>query len=173
MQLDTSLWKSILTLLTIVMPLWSPSKIFTSLRQILKLSSANSSTHTAIASWDLLGNWWLGVASTIGGVAKRFKEGKKKMNEFKDPAKKRKKRQRKVTTHSSGCTTTAAAAAKLKQQQKSLGFTNARFTISHSLSPRYRNKNFFWEETLTLKPWEKVKNILQTVPAIVKYDYFV
>ena len=38
---------------------------------------------------------------------------------------------------------------------------------------RLRNKNLFWEETLTLKPWEKDKNILQTVPAIVKYDYFV
>ena len=29
-------------------------------------------------------------------------------------------------------------------------------------------KNFSWKETLTLKPWERDKNILQTVPAIVK-----
>lgn len=58
-------------LLTILMPLWSPSKIFTSLRQILKLSLVRSSTHTAMASWGLPGNWWLGVASTIGGVKKR------------------------------------------------------------------------------------------------------
>ena len=102
-----------------------------------------------------------------------LKKERKKMNEFKEPAKK-KKRQRKVTTHSSGCTTTTAAAAKLKQQQKSFGFSNARFTIFlHGLSARYRYKNFFSKETLTLKPWEKDKNILQTVTAIVKYDYFV
>ena len=70
------------------MPLWSPSKIFTSLRQILKLSSVKSSTHTAMASWGLSGNWWLAVASTIGGVAKRFNEERKEMNELKDTKKK-------------------------------------------------------------------------------------
>ena len=70
------------------MPLWSPSKIFTSLRQILKLSSVKSSTHTAMASWGLSGNWWLAVASTIGGVAKRFNEERKEMNELKDTEKK-------------------------------------------------------------------------------------
>ena len=73
------------------MPLWSPSKIFTSLRQILKLSSVNSSTHTAMASWGLSGNWWLGIASTIGGVGKRFKKGKKKDEWVKGPWKKKKK----------------------------------------------------------------------------------
>ena len=66
------------------MPLWSPSKIFTSLRQILKLSSVKSSTHTAMASWSLPGNWWLAVASTIGGVAKRLNKETKdeEMNEL-------------------------------------------------------------------------------------------
>ena len=71
------------------MPLWSPSKIFTSLRQILKLSSVKSSTHTAMASWGLSGNWWLAVASTIGGVAKRFNEERKEMNELKKHWKKK------------------------------------------------------------------------------------
>ena len=76
------------------MPLWSPSKIFTSLRQILKLSSVNSSTHTAMASWGLSGNWWLGVASKVGGVAKRFKEGKKKDEWVKGPWKKTKTKEK-------------------------------------------------------------------------------
>ena len=71
------------------MPLWSPSNIFTSLRQILKPSSVKSFTHTAMASWGLSGNWWLAVASTIGGVAKRFNEETKEMNELKDTEKKK------------------------------------------------------------------------------------
>ena len=61
-------------LLTIFMPLWAPSKIFASLRQILKLSTRSSSTHTAMASWGRLGNWWLAVTNMVGGVEKRWNE---------------------------------------------------------------------------------------------------
>ena len=167
------------------MPLWTPSKIFTSLRQILKLSSVNSSTQTAMASWGLLGNWWLGVASTIGGVAKGFKYGKKKDEWVKGPCKKNKTNKTNQTTtkkdkgklqlihqgvntknYNQGtvlhlCTTTAAAAATTKKRIF-LIYLYARFIILHILSPTYR-KNFFWKETLTLKPWEKDKNILPTV----------
>ena len=53
-----------------------------------------------------------------------------------------------------------------QQQQESFWFIYARFMILHG-------KNLSWKETLTLKPWEKDKNILQTVPAIVKYNYYV
>ena len=78
------------------------------------------------------------------------------MNELKDPAKKPKnKKQRKVTTHSSGvntknynqgtvlhlCTTTTAAAG--TTTKKYFGFINARFTILHGLSPKYRKKTSF------------------------------
>ena len=58
-----------------------------------------------------------------------------------------------------------------QQQQESFWFIYARFIILHGLLPTYW-KNFFWKETLTLKPWEKDKNILQTVPAVVEYNYF-
>ena len=53
-----------------------------------------------------------------------------------------------------------------QQQQEPFWFIYAWFMILHG-------KNFSWKETLTLKPWEKDKNILQTVPAIVKYNYYV
>ena len=42
-----------------------------------------------MASWSFSGNWWLGVASTIGGVEKRFKWGKKKDEWVKGPWKKK------------------------------------------------------------------------------------
>ena len=110
------------------------------------------------------------------------------MNELKDPAKKKKKKDKgklqlihqgvNTKNYNQGsvlhlCITTTAAAATTTKQQTSFGFINARFTILHGLSPKYRNKLLLKGETLTLKPERRTKNILQTVPAIVKYDYFV
>ena len=53
--------------------LCAPLKILASLRQILKLSLCRSSTHTAIASWGLLEDWWLAVTNTFGETLKRWK----------------------------------------------------------------------------------------------------
>ena len=145
------------------MPLWSPSKIFTSLRQILKLSSVKSSTQTAMASWGLSGNWWLAVASTIGGVAKRFNEERKEMNELKDTEKKKGHLQ---SIHHGVNTVQQQQQLLQQQQQEPFWFIYPWFMILHG-------KNSSWKETLTLKPWEKDKNILQTVPAMVKYNYYV
>ena len=62
------------------MPLWGPSKIFASLRQILKLSTRKSSTHAAMASWGLLGNWWLAVTNMVGGVENLWNEIMREVN---------------------------------------------------------------------------------------------
>ena len=59
-------------LLTICMFWCRPSKILDSLRHILKLLSLWSSIHTAIASWGLFGNWWLGVTRIVGADKKRW-----------------------------------------------------------------------------------------------------
>ena len=53
-----------------------------------------------------------------------------------------------------------------QQQQELFWFIYPWFMILNG-------KNFSWKETLTLKPWEKDKNFLQTVPATVKYNYYV
>ena len=47
-----------------------PRRTYSYMRQTLKLSLVRSSTHTAMVCWGLPGNWWLGVASTIGVVKK-------------------------------------------------------------------------------------------------------
>ena len=62
--------------LTTSISLWTPSKILDSLRQILKLSSRESSIQTAIASWGLSGVLWLGVTSMTGGDRKGWKQPK-------------------------------------------------------------------------------------------------
>ena len=78
------------------------------------------------------------------------------MNELKDPAKKKKKKTKesynsfirvlapKIIIREQCFISVQQQQQQLQQQQqKSFGFINARFTILHRLSPRYRKKTSF------------------------------